>query len=204
VVCNFETGEELELVGPVMAVYKRSVSPQAKRSTTSSSVKSSSQRADSQMKETRDAKYQKTTPSASKSIGGYVLNAANAVFGSGRKPGDDRRSPERTSPRNRRSPEPSTSRPSRRASRDTGSKQIQYPSLGYDYDQTTSYPQSVQPTQDWQIQASPSTYTRSFTTGPYGDEITVEVAEPEEIEHPPSPERPVDYYHGRPNVSDGM
>lgn len=46
------------------------------------------------------------------------------------------------------------------------------------------------------MNSSPSTYARALTTTPHKDEITVEAAEPEEME-PSGPEYASGYYHGR-------
>lgn len=128
-------------------------------------------------------------------MGSFILNAFNGS--SSRRSGG---SPERNSPRNRRSPEPAASRPSRRVSRDTDSKQAQYSSSSYD--EPVNYSQSNLLVQGWQMNSPPSTYSRASTTTPHNDEITVEVAEPEEME-PSGPEYASGYYHGRSSVQDG-
>ncbi|KAG4032859.1 hypothetical protein MFRU_006g03200 [Monilinia fructicola] len=183
VVYDMEAEERSELLGPVMAVYKRA-SPQARRSATSSAR--SSFHAEISMKEPRDHGHHKIATNAPKRIGSSI-NAF--VEGISRKSKDDRRSPE-----------PSSSHPSRRASRDTSTKQVQYSSLSYG--QTVSYSQSTQPTEDMPIPFAPSAYTRTVTGVPC-EGATAEVVEPREMTYTSSPEEWSDYYHGRPSVPDG-
>ncbi|KAF7890797.1 uncharacterized protein EAF01_010606 [Botrytis porri] len=195
---SMETEDESVLVEPIMAVYKKNFWPQAKRSTTSSSMKSSS-RVDNSMKGPRNSKHQKISTSASKNLIGYFRNPFTGS--SGRKSGDDRQSPERKSPRRRRSLESSSSRPNRRASRDTSSKQVQIISSGHD--QTISYQDLSQPLQDWKmaVHGSSTTYTRVLTANPHeNNEYFVEV-EPEEM-YTASPEQSSVAYYGRASVPD--
>ncbi|TGO69499.1 hypothetical protein BOTNAR_0010g00360 [Botryotinia narcissicola] len=196
---NMENEDESVLVEPIMAVYKKHFGPQAKRSTTSSSVKSSS-RADSPMKEPRNFKHQKISNSASKKIISYVRNSF--AGSSGRKSGDDQQSPERKSPRRRRSLESSSSRPNRRVSRDTSSKQVQFVSSGYD--QTISYPDFSQPSQDWKmaVHGSSTTYARILTADPHENDECIVKVEAEEMEYTASPEQSSVSYYGRAIVPD--
>ncbi|TGO20560.1 hypothetical protein BPAE_0285g00050 [Botrytis paeoniae] len=182
VVHSMETEDVSELAGPIMAVYRKSFGPHAKRSTASSSVKSSS-RGDNLLKETREPKQQKTSTSALSSF-------ANSLFrGSGRKLGDDRQPPEQSIWR-------------RRTSRDTGSKHLEYPSLSYD--ETMSYKNSSQPVQDWSAHGSSNKYTRTLTAELYAkDEIISQPEDSKAIEYTATPQQPYGYYHGRPNVPDG-
>ncbi|KAF7861931.1 hypothetical protein EAF04_007812 [Stromatinia cepivora] len=203
VVYDMEAVEKSELVEPIMAVFKRDTLPQARRSETSSSSKSFSQRAESAAKDTRDYKHQKTAAGASsKGIGGSFFNKATAWVESSLKSGDNRQSPERTS-RRRRSPEPSSSRPNRRASLDTSSKEFQYTPSSYD--QTMSYPQPSQPIQDWpaSVHASPTTYTRKLTAEPHEEGKIIVETQYGKMAYTSSPGQPSGYYYGRPSVPDG-
>ncbi|KAF7923283.1 hypothetical protein BELL_0713g00060 [Botrytis elliptica] len=194
-----ENEDESVLIEPIMAVCKKNFGPQAKRSTTSSTVKSSS-RVDSSMKEQRNSKHQKISNSASKNSFGVLRNL---FAGSrGRKSGDDQQSPERKSPRRRRSLESSSSRLNRRASRDTSSKQVQIVSSGCG--QTTSYLDLSQPSQDWKmaVHGSSPTYTRTLTADPHENNECIAEVEPEEMEYTASPEQPSFAYYGRACVPD--
>ncbi|KAF5870492.1 uncharacterized protein Bfra_009880 [Botrytis fragariae] len=182
VVHSMETEDVSELVGPIMAVYKKTFGQHAKRSTTSSSVKSSS-RGDNLPKETREPKQQKTTTSA---LSGF----ANSLFrGSGRKSGDDRQPPEQSIWR-------------RRASRDTGSKHSQHSSSSYD--EAMSYTNSSQPLQGWPARGSPTKYSRILTPEPRAKDEAISQPEGYEVvEYTATPQQPYGYYQGRPSVSDG-
>ncbi|KAI9650817.1 hypothetical protein NHQ30_000850 [Ciborinia camelliae] len=199
--------EKPELVEPIMAVYETGDPPQAGPSATSSSAKSPS-RAKGSIKETRDSKHRKTGNSEPKGINYFILNLITKQ-GSREKSGNDRNFSERTTPRGRSYSESSSSRTSRRASHDTSSNQtqnppsksrhsttrisslrpsrhtsratnlnqVQYPSQSYD--RTMGNTQLSPSTQNGPGDASPSTYTHTFTAGPHSDEITVEMAKPE-------------------------
>lgn len=176
---NAETEDMSKLVGPIMAVFKKNVDQQAKRSTTFSSVKSSP-RGDNLLKETRELKHQKTLTSRLSSF-------AKPWFRSrGRKLGDGRQPPEQPMWR-------------RRASRDTGSKHFQHPSLSYN--ESMSYTQLSQPVQDWSAHGSPSKYTRTLTAKPYvEDEIISQPEDSKAIEYITTPQQPYGYSQGRPSV----
>ncbi|KAF7950310.1 hypothetical protein EAE96_007597 [Botrytis aclada] len=180
---SIDTEDVSELIGPIMAVYKKSLGPQAKRSTASSSVRSSS-RGDTLLKETRESKQQRTTT-------GALSNFANSLFRSGgRKLGEDRQSSEQSTCR-------------RRGSRDTGSKYLQYPSLSYN--ESMSYTQFSQPVQEWSTRGSPTEYTRTLTAERYAeDEIISQPDDSKAIEYTATSQQPYGYYQGRPSVSDGL
>ncbi|TGO47897.1 hypothetical protein BCON_0259g00060 [Botryotinia convoluta] len=183
VVHNTETEDASELVGPIMAVYKKNVGQQAKRSTTFSSVKSSS-RGDSLLKETREPKQQKTSTSRLSSFAKPWFRV------SGRKLGEDRQPPEQSIWR-------------RRGSRDTSSKHFQDPSLSYD--ESMSHTQFSQPVQDWSVHGSPTKYTRTLTAEPYAqDKIISQPEGSKAVEYTATPQQLHVYYQGRPSVSYGM